>query len=352
MMMLIRRFQLEEHTIDKLLAGKLSPESAPSGYQKLAGLIQTAKGPAAASELANHSSMVSKIAQTARINHINISNSSLPKSHVAHPVNSGRVTGHAAGHIVKIKRKVMLSHLLSAKVASIIVAGALVAGTGTAAATGSLPAPVQHAVSSVLSNVGISVPNPNTHSQSTTNNNNGKPKQVGNADNAGKNSQAGKGLNANQHALYGLCTAYKSFSSTHGSSTQSGTGNSSHGPSGSTAFTQLSAQAKASKMSINSYCAKVLGAGESSNSPNPSTSTTLPTTTTEPTVSTSTTEPTEPTTTEPTVSTSTTMPTTTEPTEPTTTEPTEPTTTEPTVSTSTTMPDAGGHNTNDHMRTT
>ncbi len=86
----------------------------------------------------------------------------------------------------------MLSELVSGKVAAIAVATVLGATTAAAAATGSLPAGAQSAVSHGLSHVGLSVPDGTTHNTSQPSN---PPK--------------GPDVSPGAPDLHGLCTAWE-----------------------------------------------------------------------------------------------------------------------------------------------
>lgn len=59
------------------------------------------------------------------------------------------------------RRKPMLTKLLTGKAVAALAAATLLSGGVAAAATGSLPDPLQSTVSKSLSHVGVDVPNPN-----------------------------------------------------------------------------------------------------------------------------------------------------------------------------------------------
>ena len=96
--------------------------------------------------------------------------------------------------------------LLSAKVASGIVAAAVIGG-GAATATGSLPASIQAPISSALSHIGISVPNPNSTSGKPSSPTTTTQTSTTTSTTTLHNSKA-VGPNVNKSAAYGLCHAY------------------------------------------------------------------------------------------------------------------------------------------------
>ena len=140
----------------------------------------------------------------------------------------------------------MLASLLSAKVAALAAAAALLLGGGVAAAAGVLPAPVQSAVSHGLSDVGVSVPAPNSHASA-------RAKAVGTAlghdgPAAGSTAAGGSTRPATSASTFGLCNAFAS--STAGSSSSQGSTNG-------VAFERLAALAKSHSESVQQFCAGV-----------------------------------------------------------------------------------------------
>ncbi len=140
----------------------------------------------------------------------------------------------------------MLASLLSAKVAALAAAAALLLGGGVAAAAGVLPAPVQSAVSHGLSDVGVSVPAPNSHASA-------RAKAVGTAlghdgSAAGGTTAGGSTPPATSASTFGLCNAFAS--STAGSSSSQGSANG-------VAFERLAALAKSHGESVQQFCAGV-----------------------------------------------------------------------------------------------
>ncbi len=184
---------LDDSTIDRLLNGLMHPEDAPPGLARTASLARAAKAPAQAAEMVGREHAISAVSAAVQ---------AIPGIHTGKEIaRLGRKTIGRKTMIGKLSAK-----LLSAKVASGIVAAAVVGG-GAAAATGSLPASVQAPISSALSHVGISVPNPNTTS--------GKPSSPTTTTHTSTttstttlhNSKA-VGPNVNKAAAYGLCHAY------------------------------------------------------------------------------------------------------------------------------------------------
>src|SRR5579863_3426406 len=114
-----------------LMTGAVEPGDAPAGFDRVAALIKKAQEPATADELAARAVTVTSFAAKVR-----------------------------ACPVVRVRTKRTLPfQTFPAKVLALATPFALLGG-GVAAATGSLPAPAQAAVSRVLSSVGISVPNP------------------------------------------------------------------------------------------------------------------------------------------------------------------------------------------------
>jgi hypothetical protein len=116
----MRGERIDADTMERLLRGRLTPDDAPPGYSDVASILLTAASPAEPGEVAME------------LRHVTAARAILAE--------------RAAGR--RPARKVL---------AAAIVAGALMILPGLAAAN-VLPDPAQHAVSSVLEKVGISVP--------------------------------------------------------------------------------------------------------------------------------------------------------------------------------------------------
>jgi hypothetical protein len=119
----MRGERIDAGTMERLFRGRLTPDDAPPGYSHVASILLTAASPTEPTELAME------------VEHVA----------AARAVLEGRYVGR------RPTRRVL---------AAAIVAGALMILPGLAAAN-VLPDPAQHAVSSVLDKVGISVPSGN-----------------------------------------------------------------------------------------------------------------------------------------------------------------------------------------------
>jgi hypothetical protein len=123
---------LDEDSASRILQGIVHPDDAPPGYASVARLLASAARPAAIDEdaaAATVSAMVEMIRGAA----------STPQTQ---------------------RRKSMLKKLLAGKALAAIGIVALTA-SGAAAATGSLPDPVQGVVAGAVSHVGVDIPTPN-----------------------------------------------------------------------------------------------------------------------------------------------------------------------------------------------
>jgi hypothetical protein len=181
---------LDEQTAHRLLAGALAPEDAPPGYGTVAALLQVARGPATAEEVARRTAVVSAMAAA-------IGN------------------GSPALATFAPKEKHVLGKFLSLKALGIAVPVMALTATAAAAATGGLPGPAQSALHGALAHVGLSVPAPGDASKA-------------------------KGPDATGPAKHGLCTAYAA--------------NGGHASSHSVAFTNLQNAAGAAGLSVADYC--------------------------------------------------------------------------------------------------
>jgi hypothetical protein len=127
------RHPLDDDSAARMLQGLVQPDDAPPGYGAVAGLLATAARPAA--DVDEH---VAATTVTAMVEAI--------REGVPAPQTS--------------RRKSMLTKLLAGKALAALGVVALTA-SGAAAATGSLPSPVQSAVSGAASHVGVDLPSPN-----------------------------------------------------------------------------------------------------------------------------------------------------------------------------------------------
>ncbi|MHB1987897.1 MAG: hypothetical protein ACYCSF_07915 [Acidimicrobiales bacterium] len=193
------------NNFDALLRGEIHPDDAPPELRELARLIQLARGPAEAAELINESVVVSDVAAAVR---------------------RASVLGGRSG--VSWKRRAL--RLVSAK--AIAVSAALLIGGGVAAAaTGSLPAPVQRAVADGLRHIGVSLPEPSTETTSHVHQSTAVPH--------GQTSLA----------KFGLCVAYLHQVTLHASA----------GVLSSARFAELSTSASADGETVVHYCEVIAG---------------------------------------------------------------------------------------------
>ena len=223
-------------TAEAILAGKVSADDAPSGYKAVATLILAAKPQVLAQGAAVEDQVVAAFAAELR------TPSSVP-------------TGASHG------RSRVLGKVLTAK-AAVALAVVAFGGVAAAAATGSLPSPVQSAAASGLAHVGISIPHPNSHASANA--------LLGAANSKAGNSKAGNSKSGTGHgalptaSLYGQCTAYSA--SAQATSTGRGT-SSAHNH-----FQLLLAAASAKGETVSQLCAGVKPPSGSSVSPGSSSS--------------------------------------------------------------------------------
>lgn len=115
---------LDPDTADRLLAGSIHPDDAPAGYRRVAALIATAREPVTEAERVEPPAGLGELV-----------------------TSSPPATAPTGGR----RRR-----LATVAVAATVLLGA----SGSAAATNSLPAPVQRTVSSLGSHLGLSIPTP------------------------------------------------------------------------------------------------------------------------------------------------------------------------------------------------
>lgn len=160
---------LDDQTADSLLAGHVSPDDAPPGYQKLSELVIAARAPGEAGELTHEASVVSLAAETAR---------AIAKSEVGAPPRRSA------------QRTTALSRLFAAKAAAATAVAVLGVGTAAAAATGNLPR--------------LTSPDPVSHTTSGLATGSASPSSARSTTTAGGPA----GYTADGQTLFGLCTAY------------------------------------------------------------------------------------------------------------------------------------------------
>jgi hypothetical protein len=114
---------LDDETVERLLAGELSPEQAPPGYAEVAELLAAATAAPTRGELAGQAAVLAELRAV---------------------TGARRAPTHARRAARPPRRRMGL--------AAAVLVGALAMGGVAAAATGHLPAPVREATRSILSN--------------------------------------------------------------------------------------------------------------------------------------------------------------------------------------------------------
>ncbi|MDE3086282.1 MAG: hypothetical protein KGJ77_05890 [Acidobacteriota bacterium] len=159
--------RLDPATAERLAAGLLSPDDTPPGYAGVAELLDAARRATAVQDPAVGAVTVAAM--------------------------QSALAGAGGSTELPWRNKRMLTKRLSVRTAAVASVLVLAGGTAAAAATGSLPAPAQHTAATLLSHVGISVPN-TAGTDSGTN---------------GQTTHDGQGKGPDAHALWGLCQAEK-----------------------------------------------------------------------------------------------------------------------------------------------
>jgi hypothetical protein len=136
----MRKLQLDQGTIDRLLAGEVEPDDAPPGYSEVARVLQAAVRARQGDELVHEG------------------------SHVAIAMELVKQPSPASTPSDRRSRKMSRIHRL--RVGGLVIVGALVGSTGLAAA-GALPDAAQDAVSNVFDRVGITIPASGDHPAAT-----------------------------------------------------------------------------------------------------------------------------------------------------------------------------------------
>ncbi|HEV3265987.1 MAG TPA: hypothetical protein VG014_10720 [Acidimicrobiales bacterium] len=236
---------MDPSTADQLFGGGIVPDDAPPGLRDLAMLIQAAKPLAWTGGGIVEDQVVAAFAATLRT-----------------PVDASADSYEA--------KKRMLTTWLSIKAAAIaaVAAAAVLGGGAAAAAAGSLPGPVQAAVSDALGHVGISVPNPDSRhapsasSGSTTGNSQGSPTSGGAAmADSQASHQIGAG-SAPSADTFSQCTAWATAND--GTSTNGTSSNPQNN------FPQLTAAASAKGETVAQFCSDVSPPPTATTSPIPS----------------------------------------------------------------------------------
>lgn len=191
--------QLTEEQLEKILQGKIDPQSADGAMAYVANLISAAKASPTEEELSQEASILMRFREVQ--------------------------SGGSISEIEPERKRRLLSKLLTAKVIGAALATTALSGTAVAAYDGVLPSSVQNTISSGLSAVGVTVPSSSSTSQSkiqladtqqtTTTLPSASQKGI-------SNGGIDQGL-ASGESLFGLCTAYANSSSTSSTSSSDGT---------------------------------------------------------------------------------------------------------------------------------
>ncbi len=131
------QLHLDDGTAEQMLEGHLDPGDAPHGLTHVAALLARVGTERESVHPEPNPGLVAAMARTLQ--------------------GTGAPAPVPASHV---KEKPMLGKIISFKIGTAVATAILGAGSAAAAATGSLPTPVQSTVSQLLSHVGISVPAP------------------------------------------------------------------------------------------------------------------------------------------------------------------------------------------------
>lgn len=127
---------LDDNTAERMLSGHVDPADAPPGYAGVTEVLAAASASALPSELAGESQALSMFRTQA---------------HEEVPIADAAVVSLDERRTRRASRKAVLVG---------VVAGVILASTGVAAAGGDLPEPVQRVAHQTLSQIGVSVPDP------------------------------------------------------------------------------------------------------------------------------------------------------------------------------------------------
>jgi hypothetical protein len=159
---------LDEASASRILQGIVHPDDAPPGYASVAGLLASAAQPAAVDEDAAAATISAMV---------------------------GAIRGSASTPQV-LRRKSMLKKLLAGKALAAVGIVALTA-SGAAAATGSLPDPVQSVIAGAVSHVGVDLPQPGDHGNSAGHRQDGLHRPSGDDTTTSSTVDTGNGPSAN-----------------------------------------------------------------------------------------------------------------------------------------------------------
>lgn len=226
---------IDDQTADRLVSGSVPPDDAPPGYARLASLVRAAQADGSASELAGQGAMASMAA--------------------AIVVSAATLGSGPNGEAPTSRRNKALSRVLTAKAATAATVALFGLGTAAAAASGALgtgaPAPGSTTAVAISSS-----------SATTTGTALGAMGKGHGTTDSGKPSASASGITApptgpaNQHALFGLCTAFLS-----GPPTTIGTAVPHANKYNSTAFRALISEAGGSVESTTAACTAYLQSG-------------------------------------------------------------------------------------------
>jgi hypothetical protein len=147
---------LSPSDVDRLLDGRVAPEDAPPGYERVASLVGEFAADSGDYDLDRERVMVARMVQAVRS-------------------RSFEVDATRAKQAKPVKR------FLKVKIAA-VATGALLAGTTSLALAGALPEAAQNGVAKVFEKAGLTIPNSNSDGPSNANN----PQ---NSENAGANRE-------------------------------------------------------------------------------------------------------------------------------------------------------------------
>jgi len=168
------RHPLDEDSVSRMLQGTVHPDDAPPGYGAVAGLLASAAQPAPVDEDAA-ATTVSAMVEAIR------GSASTPQMS---------------------RRTSMLKKLLAGKALAAVGIVALTA-SGAAAATGSLPDPVQGVVAGAVSHVGVDLPQPGDQGKSAGHRQDGAHRPDGQGDGSTTSSTAGSDDNSSDNQGHG-----------------------------------------------------------------------------------------------------------------------------------------------------
>ena len=232
----MNRHMLDDRRADRLLSGAVPPDDAPPDVVGLAALLRSAAAPAPSAAIDQKliAAMVAAISAQASEPTDKQRTSRRP---FLKWIGAGAFLA-ASSEPTDKQRTPRRPVLQRARVGGLVAGALLFGGTGVALA-GGLPGGMQSVAATILSKVGISVPNGHPAT--------GQPSPHVTA------SPAPKGPNASGPAKYGLCNAFFS-----------GQGGTNGNRDNSVAFQNLQQEAQAAGQSIQEFCASATPGGKGS----------------------------------------------------------------------------------------